>query len=397
MSEDLMEKVSAFGEKLRIGGAEVGRKVSAGMSSMSFKMRELFQGQNEADKFVEEATADTLDEPDWATNLELCDMINHDKINSLELIRAIKNRINSLNSPRVQLLALVLLETVVKNCDKAFSEVASERVVDEMVKLIDDPETLVENRNKALMLIEAWGDSSDDLRYLPVYEETYKSLKARGIRFPGRDSESLARIFSPPRSVTASEPITIVGQQDSHDVRGEFFSVELIKEAFDVARNSIELLTTVLSSSPPQDALKDDLTIALVDQCHQSKYTVQRIIETSGDDEAVLFEALNINDEIQKVLSKYEDLKKPSAVPREPEPAMIPVAVEPEDSPSVGKEDGLIRKSSSSRAGGALVGNKDDMMDDLDEMVFGKKTGSTSESRQDTKKQQAPKDDLISF
>lgn len=169
-----MEKVSAFGEKLRIGGAEVGRKVSAGMSSMSFKMRELFQGQNEADKFVEEATADTLDEPDWATNLELCDMINHDKINSLELIRAIKNRINSLKSPRVQFLALVLLETVVKNCDKAFSEVASERVVDEMVKLIDDPETLVENRNKALMLIEAWGDSSDDLRYLPVYEETYK-------------------------------------------------------------------------------------------------------------------------------------------------------------------------------------------------------------------------------
>ncbi|XP_058183023.1 TOM1-like protein 1 [Rhododendron vialii] len=397
MSEDLMEKVSAFGEKLRIGGAEVGRKVSAGMSSMSFKMRELFQGQNEADKFVEEATADTLDEPDWATNLELCDMINHDKINSLELIRAIKNRINSLKSPRVQFLALVLLETVVKNCDKAFSEVASERVVDEMVKLIDDPDTLVENRNKALMLIEAWGDSSDDLRYLPVYEETYKSLKARGIRFPGRDSESLAPIFTPPRSVTASEPITIVGQQNNHDVRGEFFSVELIKEAFDVARNSIELLTTVLSSSPPQDALKDDLTIALVDQCHQSKYTVQRIIETSGDDEAVLFEALNINDEIQKVLSKYEDLKKPSAVPREPEPAMIPVAVEPEDSPSVGTEDGLIRKSSSSRAGGVQVGNKDDMMDDFDEMVFGKKTGGTSESRQDTKKQQPPKDDLISF
>lgn len=168
-----MEKVSAFGEKLRIGGAEVGRKLSAGMSSMSFKMKELFQGQNDADKFVEEATAETLDEPDWSTNLELCDLINHEKINSLELIRAIKNRI-VLKSPRVQFLALVLLETVVKNCDKAFSEVASERVVDEMVKLIDDPQTPVENHNKALSLIEAWGNSSDELRYLPVYEETYK-------------------------------------------------------------------------------------------------------------------------------------------------------------------------------------------------------------------------------
>ncbi|KAA8534486.1 hypothetical protein F0562_032003 [Nyssa sinensis] len=52
----------------------------------------------------------------------------------------------------------------------------------------------------------------------------------------------------------------------------------------------------------------DDLTITLVEQCHQSQFTVQRIIETVGDNEALLFEALNVNDEIQKVLLKYEDL-----------------------------------------------------------------------------------------
>ena len=44
-----------------------------------------------------------------------------------------------LKSPRIQYLALVLLETCVKNCKKAFSEVAAERVLDEMVKLIEDP------------------------------------------------------------------------------------------------------------------------------------------------------------------------------------------------------------------------------------------------------------------
>lgn len=63
-------------------------------------------------------------------------------------------------------------------------------------------------------------------------------------------------MFTPPRSFTASDPVSIVGQQNNHYMHEEFFSVELIKEAFDVARNSIELLTTVLSSSPPQDALK---------------------------------------------------------------------------------------------------------------------------------------------
>ncbi|GFY81820.1 target of Myb protein 1 [Actinidia rufa] len=255
MSDDLMEKVSAFGERLRIGGAEVGRKVSAGMTSMSFKMKELFLSPNQADKLVEEATAETLEDPDWATNLQLCDMINNDDINSVDLIRGIKKRI-VLTSPRVQFLALVLLETVVKNCDKAFAEVASERVLDEMVKLIEDPQTVVNNRNKTLIMIEAWGESSSELRYLPVYEETYKSLKSRGIHFPGRDNESLAPIFTPPRSVSASESNASVAQQIHHDIPAQTFSGEQTKEAFDVARNSIELLAAVLSSSPQQDALE---------------------------------------------------------------------------------------------------------------------------------------------
>lgn len=395
MSDNLMDKVSAFGERLKIGGAEVGRKMTAGMSSMSFKMKELFQGPNQADKLVEEATSETLDDPDWAMNLDICDMINHEKVSSVELIRGIKKRIMMKNA-RIQYLALVLLETCVKNCEKAFSEVAAERVLDEMVKLIDDPQTVVNNRNKALTLIEAWGESTSELRYLPVYEETYKSLRSRGIRFPGRDNESLVPIFTPPRSVSEPEVDVSLAQQIQHDIPAVSFTAEQTKEAFDVARNSIELLTTVLSSSPQQDALQDDLTTTLVQQCRRSQSTVQRIIETAGDNEAVLFEALNVNDEIQKVLSKFEELKKPSVVPSAPEPAMIPVAVEPDDSPVHGKEDALIRKPAGSR-GGTHGGSNDDMMDDLDEMIFGKKSGGTSEGTQEPKKQQSSKDDLISF
>lgn len=393
---NLLDKVSAFGERLKIGGTEVGQKITAGMSSMSFKMKELFQGPNQADKLVEEATAESLDEPDWAMNLELCDMINHERINSVELIRGVKKRI-MLKSPRIQYLGLVLLETIAKNCEKAFSEIAAERILDEMVKLIDDPQTVVNNRNKALVLIEAWGESSSELRYLPVYEETYKSLRSRGVRFPGRDHESLAPIFTPPRTVSASEPNVTLAQQMQHEIPRENFSAEQTKEAFDVARNSLELLTTVLSSSPQQDALQDDLTTTLVQQCRQSLNTVQRIIETAGDNEALLFEALNINDEVQKALSKYNEMKKPAVVSSEPEPAMIPVAVEPDESPRAGKEDALIRKPAGSRSAVQGGGANDDMMDDLDEMIFGKKVGGTSESGHETKKQQSPKDDLISF
>ena len=141
---------------------------------------------------------------------------------------------------------------------------------------------------------------------------------------------------------------------------------------------------------------QDDLTTTLVHQCRQSQSTVLRIIETAGDNEALLFEALNVNDEIQKALSKYEELKKPSVVPHEPEPAMIPVAVEPDISPRHAKEDALIRKPAGTRHG-THGGSSDDMMDDLDEMIFGKKGGGSSEGGQDSKMQQATKDDLITF
>lgn len=389
MSDNIMEKVSAFGERLKISGSEVGKKMTAGMSSMSFKMKEFFQGQNQAEKIAEEATAETLDGPDWATNLEICDMINSEKVNSVELIRGIKKRL-MLKDPRVQYLALVLLETCVKNCEKAFSEVAAERVLDEMVKLIDDPQTILNNRNKALVLIEAWGESGNELRYLPVYEETYKSLKSRGIRFPGRDDESLAPIFTPPRSVSEAESYPRPAQFDAPVLS---YTAEQTKEAFDVARNSIELLSTVLSSSPQQDVLQDDLTTTLMQQCQQCQYTIQRIIETAGDNEAVLFEALNVNDELQKVITKYEELKKPFVAQPEPEPAMIPVAVEPEESPRFSNDGALVRKPAGSRA---KAGEDEDMMQDLDEMIFGtKKGGSPSEGQDPRKKQQ--KDDLISL
>ncbi|KAG0497842.1 hypothetical protein HPP92_002220 [Vanilla planifolia] len=139
---------------------------------------------------------------------------------------------------------------------------------------------------------------------------------------------------------------------------------------------------------------QDDLTTTLVQQCRECQHTIQRIIETAAEDEAVLFEALNVNDELQKTLSKYEGMKKPRAMHSEPQPALIPVAVEPEDSPRVSKEEVLVRKPAGSRPKGGHV--DDDMMDDLDEMIFGKKWGGSSTEEHGPRKQQQ-KDDFITF
>lgn len=92
-----------------------------------------------------------------------------------------------------------------------------------------------------------------------------QSLRSRGIRFPGRDDESLAPIFTPPRSVPAAEPYSDAAQDGYQEIPDESFapvraapSVQ-VDEAFEVARNSVELLSTVLSSSPQKEALEVSL------------------------------------------------------------------------------------------------------------------------------------------
>ncbi|EFJ22874.1 hypothetical protein SELMODRAFT_232686 [Selaginella moellendorffii] len=397
MADNLKEKFTALGERLKIGGAEVGRKVSERMGNVSERVREMFQASNAAvDRLVEEATGLQGFDPDWGQFMEICDMVNADKITGQDLARAIKKRMGSCKESRGITLVLLLLEAVVKNCDKMFAEVASERILDEMVRLVDDPRSSPENRDKALKLIESWGEATEELRYLPVFEETYKSLKSRGVKFPGRDAESLAPIFTPPQTVETApvrsgiSRLTLRDVVGSHPTREDNSDHE--KEVFDVARNSIELLSTVLTSSPQQEVLKEELTIALVEQCRQSQFNIQRIIERVGENEALLFEALNVNDELQKALDKYEEMSSavaplppPSELPKSDDSAFVIVDEEPE------LDDPLVRNKSSKA--GARPSPTEDPLADLDKMIFGNK--AEEEASNDKKKK--PADDLIAF
>ncbi|XP_024368265.1 TOM1-like protein 1 isoform X2 [Physcomitrium patens] len=398
---NLKEKFSAFGEKVKTGSGELSRKMSERMSTVSDKMKELFQVPTHADKLVEDATGENMELADWEKNLEICDLISMEKVSGQDAARAVKKRI-MLKNAQIQYLALMLLETMVKNCEKMFSEVASEKVLHEMVRMVDDRSTSTANREKALKLIEAWGESTEELRYLPIFEETYKSLKSRGIRFPGRDEESLAPIFTPPQSVQTSNTAGSGGFDGSvhsrdmsgfvaHDVSSTDF-----KEVFDVARNSVELLNTVLTSSPQQEVLKDELTLTLVEQCRSCQIKVQRIVERTSDGDPVLFEALNVYDDLQRVLTKFEEMSKGTA--EQPQPAEATFvhvqALDDDYSCGTAEEATLVRKRDSKPSIPLSSAHDDTAMADLDEMIFGNRSEAEG-SRQKSKKQNA--DDLIMF
>lgn len=160
----LGERLKVGGERLKVGGAELGKKGWG-------KMKEILKGPSQEAKMVDEATADSLEEANWGLNLRICNLLNSEEYDGSEVVRAIKKKITG-DNPISQRLSLDLLETCAMNCEKVFSEVASEKVLDDMVKMIDNPQTPYANRRRAMQLIEAWG-KSDDLAYLPVFRQTY--------------------------------------------------------------------------------------------------------------------------------------------------------------------------------------------------------------------------------
>lgn len=55
--------------------------------------------------------------------------------------------------------------------------------------------------------------------------------------------------------------------------------------------------------------LQEELTLSLLDKCKQSLYVIKEIVQSTTNDEETLFEALYLNDELQQLVSKYEELE----------------------------------------------------------------------------------------
>uniref|UniRef100_A0A7N1A5A8 Target of Myb protein 1 n=1 Tax=Kalanchoe fedtschenkoi TaxID=63787 RepID=A0A7N1A5A8_KALFE len=227
---------------------------------------------------------------------------------------AIKKRLTH-KSVLTQRFSLELLEACTMNCEKVFSEVASERVLDEMVKLIENPQTDYNNRNRAMELIRAWGES-EDLAYLPVFNQTYMSLMNRGVplrveeanSFPGQQTLE-SYIDQQPMAAPESYPVPTVGSQAAvqYDFAFGDLSPEEKKEVLEVTRNSLDLLSSLQSSEADSKLVKDDLTTSILGKLKESQPALQKIIQSTTEDESMLFEALNLNDQLQQIIEKYEE------------------------------------------------------------------------------------------
>ncbi|KAI7730459.1 hypothetical protein M8C21_000929 [Ambrosia artemisiifolia] len=311
---------SSFSDRILTNGAQIQRLVTT-------KMKQILTPPTPESKIVDEATSDTLQDPNWSLNTRICAMINTQQLNGTEVVKAIKKKIclnnnnnNNHKSVVSQRLSLDLLEMLTSNCDKVFSEVASEKVLDDMVAMVKDVGTDDGNRRKAVRMIRAWGES-DELMYLPVFRQTHMNLKTSEIPTgsqsgnPSHGHQSMeSLVYQQPMPAPDRYPlpdIDLMGLEDDtvpYTYGGQ--SVEQKKELLLVGRNSLELLSSILHSGMEPIPINDELTVSMLEKCKESLPVVQRIAETTTDDDALLFEALNLHDELEQVISRCSEIKE---------------------------------------------------------------------------------------
>ncbi|KAK4419977.1 TOM1-like protein 9 [Sesamum alatum] len=285
---------------------------------------------------VERATSDMLIGPDWAMNIEICDICNHDPAQAKDVVKGIKKRLGSKN-PKVQLLALTLLETIVKNCgDIVHMHVAEKDLPHEMVRIVKKkPDFHV--KEKILILIDTWQEAfgGPRARY-PQYFAAYQDLLRLGAVFPQR-SERSAPVFTPPQThPLTSYPPNMRNPESGPDAaessaEAEFPTLSLSE--LQNARGIMDVLAEMLNAIDPgnKEALKQEVIVDLVEQCRNYKQRVVHLVNSTSD-ESLLCQGLALNDDLQRVLAKHESIASGAApTPLEkpkPEPAKSLVAVD---------------------------------------------------------------------
>ncbi|XP_055682911.1 hepatocyte growth factor-regulated tyrosine kinase substrate [Lutzomyia longipalpis] len=142
----------------------------------------MFRSSN-FDKLLDNATSHLHLEPDWPSIMMICDLIRQNDIGAKQAIMAIKKKMLSPN-PHSAMYALILLESVVKNCGSPVHEEISSKANCEMfTNLIKD--TPHENvKNKMLELIQCWAYAFRTSQKYRAIKDTMTILKSEGHTFP---------------------------------------------------------------------------------------------------------------------------------------------------------------------------------------------------------------------
>ncbi|KAJ0986049.1 hypothetical protein J5N97_004405 [Dioscorea zingiberensis] len=303
-----------------------------------------------AASLADRATSDLLIGPDWAMNVEICDILNHDPGQGKETARVLRRRIGN-KSPKIQLLALTLLETIIKNCgDIVHMHIAERDIPHKMAKLVKKkPDFRV--KEKILVLIDTWqeafgGPHGRHTQYYAAYQE----LLSYGVVFPKRTGRS-APVFSPQGQLPAPYPESSQNSDQQQEATESSVSSELpVLSLADIqnARGIMDVLAEMLNALDPKNkqGLQQEVIVDLVEQCRSYKQRLVHLVNKTSDEE-LLSQGLALNDDLQRVLAKHDAISAGIAVHAE-KPKSLQALVDIDDATVTNQDNNTLVDPSSS-------------------------------------------------
>ncbi|QBM89274.1 Adaptin C-terminal domain-containing protein [Metschnikowia aff. pulcherrima] len=288
----------------------------------------------------------TLEEPNLALNLEICDYVNA-KQGSVprEAAIAIVKLINQ-RDPQTSELALHLLDNLVKNCGFPFQlQISRKEFLNELVKRFPERPTLRYSRVQRMILaqIEEWYQTicktskyKDEFGYI---RDMHRLLANKGYIFPEVKLEDVA-VLNPSETIKSLEEIqkeeAVVHSAKLQELirRGKpqdlqeanklmkimaGFKNDNVEEnkkqvSEDVARLKrkleifAEMLNLVEASGTPIDDSNETL-YELYSAVKSAQPIVGKIIEEEHDNDAYVHDLLALNDFINQLVEKFQLLK----------------------------------------------------------------------------------------
>ncbi|CAG8461435.1 11867_t:CDS:10 [Ambispora gerdemannii] len=293
--------------------------------------------------FIERACNPALNEPDLALNLEIADLINQKKQNyprdaAFHIARLINHR-----NQIVSLLALTLLDICVKNCGYPFHlQVATKDFLNELVRKFPEKPPIVPNpvQLRILEYIQEWRSTlcstsrhKEDFVHI---SDMHRLLTFKGYIFPEVDTESVA-VLNPAQTLKSKDeleeedrivkaaklqelirrgtPSDLVEAQELMKIMAGYdpetrpdYQKQADEELERIQRKSV-LLNDLLNNVKPGEQIGGDVYEELAQSCKAVQPKIQRLISEEDDSESI-DRLLLLNDTINTVLKRYEDISK---------------------------------------------------------------------------------------
>jgi hypothetical protein len=271
--------------------------------------------------------------PDWTVNLQICDQINRRRGDTADqALRAIRKRLSD-SEPQTVYLALMLMDTCMKNCGTEFAAIVDRTAIEDVATVARNSRG-VKNADEALRLIATWGRAYESRRSsFPVFFDTYMTMKSRGFTFPIIE-ESALRDYMPsnagssPPSMSPTQTVNIPTEPSTAPITAPNED-EFVKLQLDLAvvMEKVRLCREILLVSPgikQDDALAD--VIGFLEACRDRMVDVIEAGSQGMLGEELFALALKVNDAVLRTLDAERTGTK--------------INVDEEENPTAGKAGG---------------------------------------------------------